>query len=198
MTRSAEKCVSFLTAERSRHPGMIQKARRSPLESRSCQVCHKHDNPLDGTAVPNHDDIVELPEVYCDAGLIHSAIMDIVSNALEACLSKEYEDGESPQVDLATTHFEASGRFVIEISDNGPGMTEGVKANIFTPFFSTKRDKGTGLGLALTSRFVNLHGGAIEVVSEPGAGATFRILLPVAGPDKNKENRDGKESAGHR
>ncbi|MHC4696072.1 MAG: ATP-binding protein [Planctomycetota bacterium] len=140
----------------------------------------------------------ELPEVYCDAGLIHSAVMDIVSNALEACRSKDYEEGELPQIDLATTHFEASGKLVIEISDNGPGMAEGVKANIFTPFFSTKRDKGTGLGLALTSRFVNLHGGAIEVVSEPGAGATFRILLPVAGPDKNKENRYGKESAGHR
>ena len=139
----------------------------------------------------------ELPEVYCDSHLIHSAIMDIVSNALEACLSKEYEAGESPEIDLTTTHSEESGELAIEIRDNGPGMTEGVKASIFTPFFSTKKNKGTGLGLALTLRIVSLHGGTIEVASEPGRGAAFRILLPVVGPDKNKEYRDGKESAGH-
>jgi signal transduction histidine kinase len=139
-----------------------------------------------------------LPKVYCDSSLIHSAVMDVVSNALEACLSKDYEDGESPQIDLRATHLEASGRLAIEVRDNGPGMTEDVKANIFTPFFSTKRDKGTGLGLALTSRFVNLHGGSIVVVSEPGQGSAFRILLPVTGPEKNKEDIGGKESARHR
>jgi len=125
----------------------------------------------------------ELPEVYCDSSMIHSAIMDIVSNALEACLSKEYEHGESPRVDLIATHFEASERVAIEVRDNGPGMTESVKANIFTPFFSTKKNKGTGLGLALTARVVGLHGGTIDVASQPGRGATFRIQVPVAGPD---------------
>jgi signal transduction histidine kinase len=109
--------------------------------------------------------------------------MDIVSNAIEACLSKEYEEGESPQIVLMTTHLETPGYIVIEVQDNGPGMTEGVKANIFTPFFSTKKNKGTGLGLALTSRIVSLHGGTIEVYSEPGQGATFHIVLPVAGPE---------------
>jgi PAS domain S-box-containing protein len=140
----------------------------------------------------------ELPQVYCDSHLLHSAIMDIVSNALEACLSKEYEEGESPQIDLTTTHFEASGKFAIEIRDNGPGISQLVKTHMFTPFFSTKKNKGTGLGLAITSRIVSLHGGTIEVASEPGRGAAFHILLPVAGPDRNKEYNDGKESAGHR
>ncbi len=128
----------------------------------------------------------ELPQVLCDANLIHSAIMDIVSNALEACLTMEYEEGTVPQIDLTTTHFAASEQLAIEVRDNGPGMAEHVKNNIFTPFFSTKKNKGTGLGMALTSRIVNLHGGAIEVVSEPGQGATFQILLPLAGPKKNQ------------
>ncbi len=129
----------------------------------------------------------ELPEIHCDASLIHSAVMDIVSNAFEACLTKEYEERESPQIHLTTTHFEATGNLAIEIRDNGPGMAENVKANIFTPFFSTKKNKGTGLGMALTARIISLHGGTIDVISEPGWGATFHILLPVAGPDKNKE-----------
>lgn len=140
----------------------------------------------------------ELPQVNCDANLIHSAIMDIVSNALEACLSKEYDEGESPRIDLSTTHFEATGKLAIEIRDNGPGMSHVVKNNMFTPFFSTKKNKGTGLGLAITSRIVSLHGGTIEVDSGPGRGAAFQILLPVAGPDRNKEYGDGKESPGHR
>ncbi|MHC4129752.1 MAG: sensor histidine kinase [Planctomycetota bacterium] len=140
----------------------------------------------------------DVPPVRCDADLIHSAIMDILSNALEACLSKEYERGESPRVDLTATHVPETQKVMIEIRDNGPGMTEKVKGQIFTPFFSTKKQKGTGLGLALTARIVSLHGATIEVGSEPGQGAAFRILLPGAAPDKTKEVGDGEESAGHR
>jgi signal transduction histidine kinase len=139
-----------------------------------------------------------LPQALCDPHLIHSAIMDIVSNALEACLSKEYEDGEAPQIELKAMHAEASGNLVIEVRDNGPGMAEQIKAHIFTPFFSTKKNKGTGLGLALTSRIVSLHGGTIDVASEPGRGAVFQILLPVGGPGENRENSDGEKSDGHR
>ncbi|MHC5045727.1 MAG: sensor histidine kinase [Planctomycetota bacterium] len=140
----------------------------------------------------------DLPRVRCDASLIHSAIMDILSNALEACLSKEYQNGRSPRIDLAATHVQESQRVAIEIRDNGPGMTEKVKGQIFTPFFSTKKQKGTGLGLALTSRIVSLHGATIDVSSEPGQGAAFRILLPVAAPDQIQETGDGQESTGHR
>ncbi len=139
----------------------------------------------------------ELPNILCDASLIHTAIMDIVSNALEACLNKEYEEGEAPRIDLTVAHQPESNKLAIEIRDNGPGMTEKIKANIFTPFFSTKKKKGTGLGLALTSRIVTLHGATIEVTSEPGEYSAFRILLPVAGPDENKEPPDGEESSDH-
>lgn len=127
----------------------------------------------------------ELPDVFCDSGLIHSAIMDIVSNALDACASKEYEEGETPQIVLSTTHYELSEKLAIEIRDNGTGMDESVKKSIFTPFFSTKKNRGTGLGMALTARIVSLHGGIVEVVSEPGRGSAFHIMLPVAGPDSN-------------
>lgn len=140
----------------------------------------------------------ELPDVYCDSNLIYSAIMDIVSNAMDACLSKEYPEGASPRIDLAATYDEGSGKLAIEIRDNGPGMPEEVKDNIFTPFFSTKKNKGTGLGLALTARVVSLHNGTIEVTSEPDRGAAFHMLLPVGGPDKCKENRDGEKGDGHR
>jgi signal transduction histidine kinase len=61
-------------------------------------------------------------------------------------------------------------------------MPDEVKAKIFTPFFSTKKKKGTGMGLAVVSQIVRSHGGTTTVESEPGKGATFRVTLPIKGP----------------
>ncbi|MFC1476302.1 ATP-binding protein, partial [Candidatus Zixiibacteriota bacterium] len=74
--------------------------------------------------------------------------------------------------------------------------TEKVKSNIFTPFFSTKSKAGTGLGLSIASRMINVHGGKIDVESEPDQGAVFRIVLPIEGTGRSKENIDGKKGSG--
>ena len=121
--------------------------------------------------------------VHCDRELIHSVIMDLLSNALDACSWKEYEEGTIPRVTLKVQHAPADGYMSIEVSDNGEGMTEEVRKKIFTPFFSTKKKMGTGMGLAVAFRVVASHGGKIMVESEPGKGATFRVLLPIGGPD---------------
>jgi len=121
----------------------------------------------------------ELPPVLCDGGMIHSATMDIVSNALDACLWKDYSNGESPEVVVRAYTAENGKDSVIEVQDNGCGMTEDVKANIFTPFFSTKSKAGTGLGLSITSRMIGVHSGKIDVESEPDKGSIFRIVIPI-------------------
>jgi len=87
---------------------------------------------------------------------------------------------------------------VVEIRDNGIGMDEGTRANIFRSFFTMKEELGTGLGLALTSRIVKLHGGEIDVESEPEKGSVFRIALPVEGRNMNQGAWDGQESPGRR
>jgi two-component system sensor histidine kinase AtoS len=135
-----------------------------------------------------------LPAVVCDARMVHSAAMDIVSNAVDACLWKEYHGDEKPRVTLRAYPSPEAAELVIEVRDNGCGMTDEVKSHIFTPFFSTKSKAGTGLGLSIASRMINVHGGRIEVESEPDNGAMFRIMLPVDG--KNKEGIHGKKSAG--
>ncbi len=118
--------------------------------------------------------------VSCDPGLVHMALMDIASNALDACSQKHYTDAESPEIAL-DVYPEKTGKFVVlEVRDNGIGMTEETKESIFTPFFSTKEESGTGLGLSLASRIINLHGGEICVETEPEKGSVFRITLPIA------------------
>lgn len=70
---------------------------------------------------------------------------------------------------------------VISVRDDGPGMTPATLARIFEPFYTTKpRGKGTGLGLSVVQRLVLAHEGALQVLSKPGAGTTFEIVLPAA------------------
>lgn len=132
-----------------------------------------------------------VPETLCDPGAVHASVMDLVSNALDACLSKSYPPGKSPWIVIAVKPTRSREWVAIEVRDNGPGMTEKVKKNIFTPFFSTKERSGTGLGLALTSRIIDEHGGLISVESAPGRGAKFRIVMPVDGPGEKKEEYNG-------
>jgi two-component system sensor histidine kinase HydH len=68
-------------------------------------------------------------------------------------------------------------RLVIAVADRGPGVPETDRDKIFEPFV-TGKTRGTGLGLAVTKRIVELHGGAIAVLSNPGGGALFRVEIP--------------------
>jgi signal transduction histidine kinase len=129
-----------------------------------------------------HDMPHQPPPVLCDPKLIHMAATDLVVNAIDACLGKDYGDHERPEVVVSSGASEREDCVVIEVRDNGCGMTEEVRRHIFTPFFSTKETLGTGLGLAVTSKIIRVHGGDISVESEPDRGTVFRIIIPKDGP----------------
>ena len=76
---------------------------------------------------------------------------------------------------------------VIGVRDSGPGITREMQTRIFEPFFTTK-GQGTGLGLAIALGVARAHGGTIDLLSEPGAGAEFVITLPVSPAESESEH----------
>jgi signal transduction histidine kinase len=109
-------------------------------------------------------------EVRVDRDLLKQAMLNVVVNAMQAMS----EGGE--------LRFEASASedtAELRISDTGPGIPAELREKIFRLYFSTKKD-GSGIGLAMTFRIVQLHDGTIDFTSEPGKGTTFLIRLPIA------------------
>ncbi|MBD3882717.1 GAF domain-containing sensor histidine kinase [Phormidium tenue FACHB-886] len=132
----------------------------------------------------------DLPLVECRAGEINQVLMNLISNAIDAIEELQQVLGDwLPQITIRTTTQteQATLYAIIEILDNGIGMTETTKANLFEPFFTTKpSDKGTGLGLSISHQIVVAnHNGILEWISHRGQGSLFRIKLPVSAPTYN-------------
>ena len=122
-----------------------------------------------------------LPEVRVDPMQLEQAVVELVSNALDAMpaggrvrlSARMVEDAAPP------------GEVALEVSDTGGGIPEHLLATVCEPFFTT-RQEGTGLGLAIAKRYVEQNGGRLEIESTPGRGTTVRVRLPIhpeAAPD---------------
>jgi signal transduction histidine kinase len=109
-------------------------------------------------------------EVRIDRDLLKQAVLNIVVNAIEAMPA----GGE-----LRLESSVAGDTAEIRISDTGPGIPPDLREKIFRLYFSTKQ-KGSGIGLAMAFRTVQLHDGTIDFTSEPGQGTAFFIRLPIA------------------
>ena len=115
-------------------------------------------------------------EVVMDPRTIHSCLLNLVSNAIDAC---RYDDSVTKTHCVTVTSTLESDNFIrFDVSDNGSGMTDEVKEKIFGSFFSTKGSQGTGLGLLVSRKLVEEHGGTIDVTSQLGEGTTFSVRLP--------------------
>lgn len=144
-----------------------------------------------------------LPMVECYAGQLNQVFMNILSNAIDALedlridspASGEGKIEQMPGIRIRTSYLRGHDQqnpaswtepwitdsVLIQITDNGSGMTESVKAKLFEPFFTTKPvGKGTGLGLAIGYQIVvEKHGGVLGCESQPGRGTEFWIKIPL-------------------
>jgi signal transduction histidine kinase len=141
--------------------------------------------------------------VSADAEMLRAVLVNLITNALEAmqesavaggagggvptgrlALSVGVREGDAPVRVLRVggvrpePRAPAGRELVIAVSDSGPGVPPELRERIFYPFFTT-REQGSGVGLALAQKLVSAHGGSLELESEPGRGATFRVRLPL-------------------
>src|SRR5439155_1371324 len=115
--------------------------------------------------------VADVPKIKGDAAGIREMLANLIFNAVDAM----------PEGGTITVRARPEGRHQVrlEVRDTGTGMSEEVRQRCLEPFFSTKGQHGTGLGLSLVHATVERHGGTLTVESEPGRGATFIALLPI-------------------
>jgi two-component system NtrC family sensor kinase len=123
----------------------------------------------------------DLPPIRCYPSQLKQVFMNLLVNAYQA-IEEKLGDSGMGRIELRSQR-EGDG-VAISIRDTGTGIPARDQARIFDPFFTTKDvGAGTGLGLATSYNIVRRHGGRIDVTSEPGEGATFKVWLPLSGPE---------------
>ena len=110
--------------------------------------------------------------VFADRVQIQQVLINLIRNAMEAMR-------DSPVRDLVVrTRHVAPERLVVEVEDTGPGIAEEIEAQLFQPFVTTKAN-GMGVGLSISRRIIESHGGELTVSRNAAGGATFAIVLPL-------------------
>ena len=116
----------------------------------------------------------KIGEFEIDAGFVHSALLNILENAADACS----RDKAKADHKISLRVIQDDTHILFEVTDDGVGMDAETCEKIFTPFFSLKGEKGTGLGLYIANKIIEQHGGEITVNSKLRQGTSFRIKIP--------------------
>jgi signal transduction histidine kinase len=155
--------------------------RRLPLRRFFGDLADDLEKELPGVSIVRVLDLSEEAAGAVDEDKIRRAIGNLVANARDVMGGR----GVVHLTVRVVPALEDGGpeRLLIEVADEGPGVPAEIRATLFEPFVTARKKGGTGLGLAVARRFVEDHGGTIELVANPPAGgptgARFRLLLPL-------------------
>lgn len=127
-----------------------------------------------GVFIRVHTQLQPLPPISANRSELREVLQNLIFNAVDALPS-----GGDITLRTYLTHGSSPEYVVIEVQDNGVGMDSETRVRCFEPFFSTKGEHGSGLGLAVVYGIVQRHEGKVEVDSQLGGGTTFRVFLPV-------------------
>jgi signal transduction histidine kinase len=160
---------------------LLSFSRPAPFHPGSESLPRLIDDLLPAVATPIREQRVDLemavpatlPPVRVDPMQLEQAILEIVSNALDAM-----PGGGRLRIGAHVANGDGPGAVVLEVSDTGGGIPEQALASVCEPFFTT-RQEGTGLGLAIAKRYIEQNGGRLEIASRPGEGTTVRVRLPT-------------------
>lgn len=175
--RAAERCARIVR-------NFLALARDQPASRAAVAINQVVHEAIDLLAYPLRVDGIEVrlelaegvPVLWADGHQLHQLIANLATNAHHALRSVQ----PPRRLTIVTGHDAAKGQAWLEVRDNGPGIPPELRPRIFESFFTTKPEgAGTGLGLPLCQDIVEDHGGTIDVQSEPGQGAMFRVALPL-------------------
>ena len=127
-----------------------------------------------------------MPDLVFDPEGIHRAALNVVTNAIDAVSEKK----PPGTVSVRTEYDEKNGKARIIVEDDGPGIPADQLDVLFSPFVSSKKSRGTGLGLPVSQKIIREHGGQIEVRSEPSRGARFVLEIPAVPPQPNQAGQE--------
>lgn len=116
----------------------------------------------------------EPPAIELDPDAIHTALANLMSNAMDACIA-----AERPDTSIRMLVEQDRSWLLLRVSDTGCGMDRATQDRLFGGIFTTKGAWGSGLGLMMTKKIVEDHGGRVLVESTPGRGSTFTLRLPL-------------------
>jgi signal transduction histidine kinase len=172
--RLKEKLSEFLAYARPRKPNLAPGLIADVLQETVVQL--QQDSELTKDVQITYEPAPEETPCYFDQAKMKEVVLNLAINGLQALNGKGA---------LRLTSFQSHGRQWIQVTDNGPGISEEDLNQIFKPFFTSKRE-GTGLGLALAQTVVEDHGGQITASSVPDRETTFTVSWPMAArPDDN-------------
>jgi signal transduction histidine kinase len=132
-------------------------------------------------------DLHHVSPIRAEKSGLQQALLNLISNALEVV------PDESGVVTVSSRLDTGNNNVIVVVSDNGGGIEGEQLKKIFTPFFSSKGQKGTGLGLAVTQKVIKEHGGNIQVSSKANMGTKFTITLPTGNEDAKQTNVQPKK-----
>ncbi|MCL5124728.1 MAG: ATP-binding protein [Deltaproteobacteria bacterium] len=124
-----------------------------------------------------------LEQAVVDPEGLHTVLTNLVTNAMDACKMDLWKDTHLLEI---RTRKGLDGSTIIEVADNGTGIDKSLKYHVFEDFFTSKGDKGTGLGLMVTQKIMREHGGNITFRSRPSQGTTFVVTFPPRDLPKNQ------------
>jgi len=192
----ASELAGFISTEVNRLNALVSRfldfARPSQLVLHPVELTAVMDRALESARnrYPHANVVVErrftknLPAVLGDEQLCEQVFINLILNAYEAMGAQPdtpapEQQGDKLFVSIAPDSSDGRSGVVAQIEDSGPGIAEEVREQIFNPFVTSKKT-GVGLGLSIVAKIVDDHGGSIQLKSEPGRGACFRVFLPAA------------------
>ncbi|MBI4963080.1 MAG: PAS domain-containing protein [Desulfomonile tiedjei] len=116
-----------------------------------------------------------IKDAIIDPDGLHTVLSNLITNAMDACKIDLWKDDHLIEI---RTKKGKNGSVIFEVADNGIGIGKALKDHVFEDFFTSKGDKGTGLGLMVTQKILREHGGSITFRSRPGKGTTFVATFP--------------------